>query len=321
MSVAGIIIGRNEGERLVRCLHAAREVLSPLVYVDSGSTDDSVAAARAAGAHVVLLDDSLPFTAARGRNAGLAALEGDTVPEFVQFLDGDCELQPGWVEAATGFLRDHPDVVVVCGRRRERFPEGSVYNRLTDDEWNTPIGEALACGGDAMFRMAPLRAVGGFDVTLIAGEEPELCQRLRRKGGRIWRLDHEMTLHDAAMTRFGQWWARMRRGGHAAAEGAFMHGAGPDRHGVAQMRRALLWGLVLPVVALVLALLVSPWALLLLLIYPAQIARLARRRGGGRAGWDWALFNTLGKFAEAAGVLRFYRNRLMRRRSGLIEYK
>ena len=179
MSIAAIVIGRNEGARLVACLDALAHV-SPVIYVDSGSTDGSVAAAQARGAQVVQLDMSQPFTAARARNAGLAVLPDGT--ELVQFLDGDCVVQPGWLAQAQAFLAGHAQVAVVCGRRREMHPEASVYNRLIDAEWDTPVGKAKACGGDALMRLAPLRAVGGYRDDLIAGEEPELCVRLRQGG-------------------------------------------------------------------------------------------------------------------------------------------
>lgn len=318
--IAAILIGRNEGARLLACLASARG-LDRVVYVDSGSTDGSVAAARDAGAEIVALDMTQPFTAARARNAGIEALKQGKTPELVQFIDGDCELQPGWIATATAFLQANPQVAVACGRRRERFPEASIYNRMCDREWDTPVGKARACGGDALMRMAALEEVGGYDPTLIAGEEPEMCVRLRAMGWEIWRLDAEMTLHDAAMTRFGQFWKRARRGGHAWAEGAAMHGAPPERHSVAELRRVLLWGLVLPLVILALALLATPWALALLLLYPAQIARLALRDGGTHAAWESALFLTLGKFPEAQGALDYHWHRLRGRRSGLIEYK
>ena len=77
-------------------------------------------------------------------------------------------------------------------------PEASVYNRLCDFEWDTPVGDAEACGGDFLARAAAFGSVGGFDERMIAGEEPELCYRLRRGGWRIHRADHAMTLHDAA---------------------------------------------------------------------------------------------------------------------------
>ena len=312
-----MVIGRNEGARLIACLASLRGRVGRIIYVDSGSTDGSVEAARDAGAEVVALDLSRPFTAARARNAGLARL-GDAA-NFVQFVDGDCTIAPGWIETAARFLSTHPEVAVACGRRREAHPEVSVYNRLCDREWDTPVGEAAACGGDALMRRAALAEAGGFRNDLIAGEEPELCLRLRRAGWTVWRLDAEMTQHDARILRFGQWWRRSRRAGHAYAEGAHLHGRGPDRHRVRQTRRALLWGAALPL-AVLLLMPTSPWAALLLLAYPLQVLRLARRDGGpGR--WEAALFTVLGKFPEAQGVLEFHLNRLRGRRRAIMEYK
>lgn len=315
--VGAVLIGRNEGARLVAALDAAVPQVDVIVYVDSGSTDDSLAQARARGAEVVLLDTSVPFTAARARNAGLERLVAlAEPPDYVQFIDGDCALRDGWVETAVDFLQTHTDVAAVAGRRRERAPEATLYNRLTDLEWDGPTGEVRACGGDVMMRTAAIEAVGRYNPTLIAGEEPELCVRLRQAGWKVWRLDAEMTWHDADMTRFAQWWTRCRRAGHAYAEGAAMHGAAPERHYVAHLRRAVLWGLALPVVIL-LGLVVTPWVILLGLAYPAKILRLMRQ------GFDpaHAIFLTVGNFAEAAGVLTYLGKRLTGQKSHLIEYK
>lgn len=313
MSIAAIVIGRNEGARLIACLEALDGV-RPVIYVDSGSTDGSVRAAQARGAQVVTLDMDQPFTAARARNAGLAALPEDV--ELVQFLDGDCVVQGGWLGAAQDFLAAHADVAVVCGRRREMYPQASVYNRLIDDEWDTPVGAARACGGDALMRVEAVRAVGGYRADLIAGEEPEMCVRLRQAGWRIWRLEAEMTAHDAQITRLGQWWQRSKRAGHAFAEGAALHGGAPERHWVAETRRALIWGAGLPLAILLLTAFVGPLGLLAALIYPLQVLRLAGRGGGA-----WALFSVLGKFAESQGALSYYRGRLLGRKKRLIEYK
>lgn len=308
MSIGAVVIGRNEGARLERSLQALAGQVAQIVYVDSGSTDGSVAAARGLGAEVVELDMKHPFTAARARNAGVAAL-GEEIT-LVQFLDGDCILRDGWLAAAEAHLSAHPQLAVVCGRRREEHPQTSIYNSLVDAEWDTPPGEARACGGDALMRLEALRAVGGYRAEMIAGEEPELCQRLRRAGWQIWRLDAEMTWHDAQITRFSQWWRRSLRAGHAFAEGAALHGAGPDRHWVAETRRAVLWGALLPAVILLLALL-TPWAAVgLMLLYPLQLLRLIWR--GGAA---WGFFTLLGKFPEALGVLKYH----MRRDGRIIE--
>lgn len=313
--VAVIAIGRNEGARLRACLASLAGKAQRIIYVDSGSTDGSAADAAKVGAEVVQLDMRQPFTAARARNAGLAALEAGPAAEFVQFIDGDCALREEWLPAALAAMDADPGLGVVAGRRRERFPERSVYNRLCDAEWDTPVGPARAVGGDMLIRRAAVLAVGGFRDSLIAGEEPEMCVRLRAAGWTIRRLDCEMTWHDADMTRFGQWWRRSRRAGHAYAEGAALHGAPPERHWRVETRRALLWGAALPALALAGALL-HPAALLLLLVYPAQVLRLSRRMGMTRAA-----FTVLGKFPEAIGALGYLANRLGRRQARLIEYK
>ena len=321
--VGVVVIGRNEGERLLRCL---RSVITPgrtVVYIDSGSTDISLARAASLGAHTFGLDMGQPFTAARARNEGvrrLAAIVPDVA--FIQFIDGDCEAAPGWIDTAQAFLEGHPRAAVACGRRRERHPERSIYNLLCDIEWDTPVGNAKACGGDALIRVQALREVVGFRGDLIAGEEPELCVRLRAKGWTIWRLDSEMTLHDAAMTRFGQWWKRTARAGYAFAEGAQLHGAAPERHWVRESRSGRVWGLAIPVLLLLAAWLASPLALLGFAVYPLQVARLfLRERGPMRTRFARAAFLVLGRFAEVWGQFGFFAHRLTGTRGRLIEYK
>lgn len=316
--IGAVTIGRNEGARLVACLQALRRTVDHIVYVDSNSSDDSVAAARAIGAHVVELDTSVPFTAARARNAGLAALRA-YVPEVthVQFLDGDCVLQSGWIDTAIAYLTAHPKTAVACGRRREKHPDASRYNRMIDAEWDTSIGPAKACGGDALMRIDALAEVNGYNPRLIAGEEPEMCVRLRQKGWNIQRLDAEMTLHDANLMHFGQWWRRAQRGGHAYAEGAALHGAAPEFHKRREVRSALLWGAVLPVLALLGSLLLHPiWGVLLLAL-PAQMLRL-KLKGST---WNAAIFTTLAKLPEAQGALQYWIKRVTGTKSTLIEYK
>jgi GT2 family glycosyltransferase len=323
--VGAVIIGRNEGERLRTCLASIRGQLTHVVYVDSGSTDGSVAMAQAMGVEVVALDMRLPFTAARARNAGCARLRLlQPQLSLVQLVDGDCEVDGAWLSTAAEFLTNHPDVAVVCGRRRERFPGTSVYNLMCDLEWNTPVGEARACGGDALMRLAPLADVSGYREDLIAGEEPELCLRLRAKGWRIWRLDADMTLHDAAITRFSQWWKRTTRGGFAYAEGARLHGAPPERHWVREARSAVIWGAVIPFLILVATVVLSPWFSMALLIYPLQVLRLFARStdtGALRTRFLRALFLVMGKFPEAQGQLQFWLRAWSGGTAKLIEYK
>lgn len=300
LAIGLVVIGRNEGERLQRCLASIDCAAHPVVYVDSGSTDRSVALAAAMGAEVVELDPTIPFTAARARNAGWHRLV-EVAPEVaaVQFVDGDCEVEQGWLAAAGRFLGENPAAAVVCGRRRERFPEASPYNAMCDAEWNTPVGQARECGGDALMRLSALAGVGGFDPAIIAGEEPELCTRLRAEGWGIWRIDAPMTIHDAAMVRFGQYWVRATRSGFGYAQtfAATRRRAHP-LYG-RELFRAALWGGVVPGAALVSAVAGSPVGVLVFAgSWLAQGLRLMHRQGARRG----ALL-LLAKPAELLGAL------------------
>jgi len=322
-NVSVVVIGRNEGQRLRNCLESIRGVGCGALYVDSGSTDGSAELARATGVGVLELDMSVPFTAARARNAGFRqSQEEGARTAYVQFVDADCELAEGWLLEAASFLDANPRVATVCGRLREKYPERSVYNMLCDIEWQAPAGEARACGGIAMIRAAAFESVGGFRADLIAGEEPELCVRLRAAGWRIHRLGGEMALHDAGMSRFGQWWTRTLRTGYAFAQAVHLHGAAPERHGVRESASAWLWGLAIPAAVLGVAWMWGGWALALLLVYPLQIVRLALR-GGLTPGQNWrrAGFLMLGKFPEVLGQMKFLFHRYLSGHSRLIEYK
>lgn len=324
ISKAGVVvIGRNEGERLSKCLESVVGRTALVVYVDSGSVDGSVALARRLGVEAIELDREMPFTAARARNEGferVRQLARDLT--YIQFVDGDCEVVPGWIEGAVAFLEAHPDVAVACGRRRERHPAQSLYNTLCDMEWDTPIGEAKACGGDALIRADVLEEVGRYKADVIAAEDTELCVRIRAAGWRIWRLDLEMTLHDAAMTRFGQWWRRAIRTGYAFAQGAFMHGSPPECHFVWESRRAWLWGIWLPLVCLAAGLAFRPWGWVVCLIYPLQIVRQTIRNAGTpRRRALLAVFQVLARFPEGYGQIKFLRDRLLGGQTAIIEYK
>ncbi|MGY3560529.1 GT2 family glycosyltransferase [Bradyrhizobium sp. USDA 4463] len=317
-----VAIGRNEGERLKRCLMSARQA-AMLVYVDSGSSDGSVAWARAQGIDVVELDTSAGFTAARARNAGFRRLK-QLAPELqlVQFVDGDCELAEGWLGAAIDFLAREPQATAVFGRLRERFPDRSIYNRLCDEEWGGPAGQVKYCGGNAMMRASALDKAGGYRDDLIAGEEPELCVRLRRDGGTVWRIGHAMGFHDANILHFSQWWRRRKRSGYAFGEGSHIHGRPPENHWVWESRRAWLWGIWLPLACVLAVIAFGAAGLLLLLIYPLQLLRrIPRQPGDLPTRIQFAALELLGRFAEGAGQLRFTADRLLRSRGRIIDYK
>jgi hypothetical protein len=194
----------------------------------------------------------------------------------------------------------------VCGRRFEAHPEASLYNRLCDREWNTPIGEALECGGDALIRCAVFEEVGGYRDDLQAGEEPEMTARMRAAGWKIWRIDAPMTEHDAKILTLRQWWRRTQRGGFGYAQVWSATRSLPKRLYSRQLRSALAWAVALPA-AIVLVAILSRQPIVLLavpLLYGLQWLRIAlgRPRDGK---WPSAALILLAKFPEAIGALRF----------------
>lgn len=327
-----VVIGRNEGERLARCLASVRAVANR-AYVDSGSSDRSVALALQEGMSVIELTEPPHFTAARARNAGIARiLSSCPTTEFLQTVDGDCEVQEGWLAVALATLRADPRLALVFGRRRERYPGRSIYNALCDEEWNVPVGDAVGVGGDAMFRVAALRQVNFYNAAMIAGEDSELAMRLRKCGWRLRRIDSEMTLHDAAITSFAQWWRRIRRSGHGYAEMAHLHPDARQPDWPRTVRRIVFWGGLMPVATFSAALLAltidERWwlaVLVLVLAWPANMLRLVRReRLQGvrpRVARATGILLMVGKLPQFLGVLGYYRDRLLRRASRLIEYK
>ncbi len=305
-----VVIGRNEGERLRGCLESLREWRDRLVYVDSSSTDGSAALATTFGATVVRLEPDRPFTAARGRHAGVTELRARHPGcEVVQFIDGDCLLEAGWIESAYLFLHDHERVAVVCGRRAEIHPDHSLYNRMCDLEWDTPLGRTQACGGDSMMRLSAYEEAGGFRPELLAGEEPELAARLRARGWDLWRLNQPMTRHDAAISRFGQWWRRAMRGGFGYAQVWSVTGGLPQRVYGTQLRSALLWAAAVPLAVVLIACWTGQVAtvLALPLLYSAQVTRMTVRRGHRLLfNWQHSAMIMLAKIPELIGATRFF---------------
>lgn len=332
MRIGVVVIGRNEGERLRKCLESVKEIADRVVYVDSGSADDSVAMAQAMGVEALDLDTSIPFCAARARNVGFARLmQRHPDVEFVQFIDGDCEIIQDWLPAATQVLSSRPEVAIVVGLLNERFPEASIYNRIGEVEWNfSGIGEVKSVGGIFMVRREAFESVGGFDITLTAGEEPELCHRLSRKGWIFLRLDRRMAWHDLAMTRFVQWWMRQTRNGYGSAYVGERFGLPNFQRNNSRVRIWAIWLIALPLVGVFAGIVAgAPVGLLsalsMLAIWPAQVVRVAvrnaHRLNSRSLALAYAFFVMAAYFPQMAGQAKYLADRLRKRSNRLIEYK
>jgi glycosyltransferase involved in cell wall biosynthesis len=327
--VAIVAIGRNEGVRLEGCLASLAGLGAPVVYVDSGSRDDSVAVARRAGVHVHELDPAKPFSAARARNEGFAQVRLISPEvEFVQFIDGDCTLASGWLRAAVEAMDARANVAVVVGHLAERHPDASIYNRLCALEWSSSPGDFQnfgALGGIMLVRASVFASLNGFKADVIAGEDSEFGVRCGLAGHAITKIDAQMAVHDADMHTFTQWWTRTVRSGHAIGQRAQLNGASTLRDCRRDRVSVLAWGVALPAVAGLLAPFTGGVSLLagaaLYALLASRVFRARRARGDSAAdAWLYARHIAMGKLAQGIGLIR-YQLSAVRGHFRIIEYK
>lgn len=320
LKVGIIIIGRNEGERLRACFESIKHHSGNSVYVDSDSTDDSVNLANSFGIKAISLDMSVPFSAARARNVGAEfILKNRENIKFLQFIDGDCTLNSEWISTALSAYQ--PQTAIVCGRRKEKHPQESVYNQLCDIEWNTPVGYTKSCGGDFIIKTECFKSVGGFNPSVVAGEEPELCYRLREKGFHILRIDHDMTYHDVDIHNFNQHWKRSVRSGYAYACGFYLHNKPLERHWLKENLSAIFWGVLIPSIVFIGSIFNFAF-LLILLAYPLNTLKIYMKiRDKLPIPAVYSISLMLGKFSESVGILKFIKNIIFSQKHRIIEYK
>jgi GT2 family glycosyltransferase len=321
--VGVVVIGRNEGERLRLCLQSLAGW--KMVYVDSGSRDNSVQLAREMGIEAIELDPSRPFTAARGRSEGFQYLTRryDGI-SYIQFVDGDCEVAGGWMVKALEILDKKKDVAVVCGRVRERYPDASFYNYLQDLDWNDPMGKVSSSGGIAMMRVNALLQVGGWREDLIAGEEPDLCYRLRQTGWTIERVPDMMVYHDSAMTCFSEWWRRCRRTGYAYGLGFLTGGSYPGAFRLRKIASMLFWSLIIPLMAVAYLVSSQIWIaagiiVLISLSLLRSIVNEQRHRQSWRESLVYSLTCFVAKTPQTVGLIQLFVDYMRGMRRGLIE--
>lgn len=326
LRVATVVIGRNESARLDRCLASLTSDDAPTVYVDSQSTDDSVAIARARGVDVVEMPADVASSAALARNLGAEHLV-DLHPDlaYVQFIDGDCIVEEGFTGAAVAALDDDPGLAAVCGYRIEMEPYRNVFHRIAHVEWQMgAVGDVREFGGDVVLRLAAFRPAGGYSPEVVAGEDPEFASRLVAAGWRIRRLDIVSTAHDIAMSSVRQWWARSRRGGYGSLL-VTIRTWNTDRLFLDQVRRNVLWGVVAPAAAVALAPRTRVPLGLLLARHVLSAFRAARSISSPRVTaadrLAWGFSCTLSAIPAGFGAIQTLLAHARGRRPELVEYK
>ena len=323
-----VVIGRNEGKRLPLCFDSLKDLTCQKIYVDSGSTDNSIEIAQSNQIDIIELDPNQPFSAARARNEGFERLiELNPELEFVQFIDGDCTLLPDWLTTGRSALLENPKRAAVIGHLTERNKDGSPYNRLCALEWKSSLGDLTdygALGGISLIRVSVLKELGGFNPQVIAGEDSEFGVRMGLAGYVITKIDCDMATHDANILQFSQWWKRAVRGGHAIGQRAYLNGQSDHKDCVKERNSTLFWALLIPALILLLLLPTQGYSLALGCIYFYLCYRVMNFRltqgDSSQDAWFYTKFLLLTKFANMVGLVKFYVNNLSKQYH-IIEYK
>lgn len=212
IDISFVVIGYNESAHLRACLESVRSadldgIRYELLYVDGGSTDDSLNIAASCGVDRVLGGDRRR-RAAENRNLGA----NDSRGTYIQFLDGDMQLEPTWPKRGLRYLQERSEVAVVCGRLREVNP-GYLFQVIQLD-WVQREGAVETCGGAALFRREPFHEAGAFPEDVAYGEEPLLCWRIRnvlKREVHFW--TEPMALHDIGFSGIRDYWRQYSRNG------------------------------------------------------------------------------------------------------------
>ncbi len=188
--LAVVVIARNEERHIANCLGALTIALrgfphTRVIVVDSHSTDNTVKIAHTFPVEIYRYQGP-PFSAAAGRTVGFSYARS----EYVLFIDGDCCIEPGWLEQGLSALESTLSAGVVYGERREVFE-----NTAEDAIRAAPKASEYGLGGNGLYRSEVVRRAGGFNPFLPADEEAELLARIKALGFSELAIPHLMFTH------------------------------------------------------------------------------------------------------------------------------
>lgn len=184
--ISFIIIGKNEGWRLQKCLQSISYVVEQdaianyeIIYVDSQSTDNSIELAKQYGAKTFLITGEC--NAAIARNIGAQ----EAIGGILFFIDGDMELFPGFL----------PKVLNENGKLKYPFMSGIFNDIVHDLDWNylhtsrrhkLQEGDAdsveTTTGGLFLIEHSLWDKVGGMDTRFKRSQDYDLGLRLSQMG-------------------------------------------------------------------------------------------------------------------------------------------
>lgn len=320
-----VVVGANPKTLPEAAIRSAGDSRA-IVFAPVGLAPEPLAVARRAGAVIVEGDERSLATGGRARNAGYRQLK-KIAPHlrYVQFIDSDYALDPGWIATAEKFMERRPEVAIIEGAVQTQSGAHIEYRTIAEQKMREAIGEVpLIANASVFMRTENFEAAGGFRGDLLVCETEDLCVRQRRRGGRVWRLDAKMLICDSQKQNLARWWSGSTRQGFENAYAASLHGGPPERVGVRDTARAVIWGFAFPLAIAVLALAggagAAVWAPLTSAyvvaasiialgvgVYGAKFIVATARRGPLKpSSWRKAFYAVFGRFPEFIGVWRFW---------------
>lgn len=321
--ISVVIIGINVERYIGNCIRAVqnqhydRDKIQ-IIYVDGGSSDHSVDIAGSfSQVEIICLDNPHP-TPGRGRNAGFAVAKAP----LVQFLDADSYVHPSWMKTAAAHIKDN--VAAVWGGLEERYPEKNIFHVVGNLEWQESArqnyqqgGKRLTryFGGNVLVRADAIAQAGGFDETLVAGEDPDMSYRVRQNGWHILRISDEMVSHDLNMNSWRQYFRRAMRSGYAYAEIGLRYRRHVEKLYFREFLRIILRTiLILPLMVLGLFPAVTLFALgMIVFLIFRPFMRIAEYKRSHDISWGraaaYATHLSLAIFPQFAGILRYFYGR------------
>ncbi|MCB0324189.1 MAG: glycosyltransferase [Bdellovibrionales bacterium] len=185
-SVALVIPAKNAERTLEQCLRSVLPwqesgMLSEVILVDDGSTDDTADIARRLGAQVL---------SAHGKGRGAARNLGwrHAASDLVWFIDSDCVAEPDALERLLALFRD--SAVAGAGGSYGIAEEETLLARLIHEEiverhLRMPLRVNFLGSFNVMYRRSVLEQVGGFNEELLLAQDAELAYRVRKHGGAL----------------------------------------------------------------------------------------------------------------------------------------
>ena len=195
--ISFIVIGRNEGWKLTKCLESIYKAISvnnlqaEVIYVDSQSKDDSITRAKKFDKIRIFQLLEKKVNAAKARNVGAKEATG----KYLFFLDGDMELFPEFLTHA--FSTKETLVHPLVGGRLEHHYYNEKWALLDKKIFLThknPVFKPIA-GGTFIIEKTLWDSVDGMDNRFVVSEDPELGLRLAEKGVLLKSIPHFLGIH------------------------------------------------------------------------------------------------------------------------------